>query len=68
MPGIDGVEILAYFKREPRLMKAPVIVVTSDDQIETKQRVLRGGAQAVLVKPVTIEMLEAALKKIELLE
>jgi len=68
MPGVDGVEILAYLKREPRLMKAPVIIVTSDDQPETKQRVLKGGAQTVLIKPVTMEVLEPALKKAGLLE
>jgi CheY-like chemotaxis protein len=63
MPGLDGTEVLAYLKREPRLMKVSVIVITSDDQPETKQRVLQGGAQAVLIKPATLEMLEGALKK-----
>ena len=63
MPGVDGTEILAYLRREPRLMKVPVIVITSDDQPETRQRVLQGGAQAMLVKPATIDSLEEALKR-----
>jgi CheY-like chemotaxis protein len=63
MPGVDGVEVLAYLRREPRLMKVPVIVITSDDQPETRQRMLRGGAQAMLIKPATIDSLENALKK-----
>jgi CheY-like chemotaxis protein len=63
MPGVDGTEILAYLKREPRLMKVPVIVVTSDDQPETRQRVMQGGAQAMLIKPATIDALEGAMKK-----
>ncbi|MBI5838550.1 MAG: response regulator [Chloroflexi bacterium] len=63
MPGVDGTEVLAYLRREPRLMKVPVIVITSDDQPETRQRVLRGGAQAILIKPATIDLLEDALKK-----
>ena len=63
MPGVDGTEILAYLRREPRLVKVPVIVITSDDQPETRQRVMRGGAQAMLIKPATIDALEAALKK-----
>lgn len=67
MPGLDGTEVLAYLKREPRLMKVPVIVVTSDDQPETRERVLKGGAQAFLIKPATMEMLESALKKIGVL-
>jgi DNA-binding NarL/FixJ family response regulator len=40
-----------------------VIVITSDDQPETRQRVMRGGAQAMLIKPATIDALEGALKK-----
>jgi len=68
MPGLDGMEVLAYLKREPRLMKSPVFIITSDDQPETRQSVLKGGAQAVLIKPVTVEVLESAFKKAGLLE
>ncbi len=67
MPGVDGTEVLAYIRREPRLMKVPVIVITSDDQPETRQHVLRGGAQAMVIKPVTLDVLEAALKKARVL-
>lgn len=63
MPGVDGTEILSYVKREPRLSGSPVIIVTSDDQPETRQRVLRGGALTILLKPVTIDLLESALRK-----
>jgi CheY-like chemotaxis protein len=63
MPGVDGTEVLAYLRREPRLMRVPVIVITSDDQPETRQRVMQGGAQAMLIKPATIDALEGAMKK-----
>lgn len=63
MPGVAGTEILAYLRREPRLVRVPVVVVTSDDQPETRTRVLKLGAKAVVIKPATIESLEAALKK-----
>ena len=63
MPGVNGTEILAYLRREPRLMNVPVIVITSDDQPETRQRVMKGGATAMLIKPATIDVLEGALKK-----
>ena len=63
MPGVDGTEVLAYIRREPRLMRVPVVVITSDDQPETRQHVMRGGAQAIVVKPVTIDVLEGAFKK-----
>ena len=63
MPGVDGTEILAFLRREPRLMSVPVIVITSDDQPETKQRALQGGAVAVIIKPANFDLMEAALKK-----
>lgn len=67
MPGVDGTEVLAYIRREPRLKNVPVIVITSDDQPETRQHVMRGGAQAMVIKPVTIDMLETVLKKAKVL-
>jgi CheY-like chemotaxis protein len=63
MPGVDGTEILAFLKREPRLAPVPVIVITSDDQPETRQRVMNGGALTMLIKPATIDTLEGALRK-----
>ena len=67
MPGVDGLEILGYLRREPRLMKVPVIVITSDDQPETKKRALEGGAQAMITKPASLVELEGALKKMGIL-
>jgi CheY-like chemotaxis protein len=64
MPGADGTEVLAYLQREPRFNKVPVIVITSDDQPETRQRVLAGGAKAMLIKPATLDVLESVLKKV----
>ena len=62
MPGVAGTEILAFLRREPRLRRVPVVVVTSDDQPETRTKVLRLGAKAIVIKPATIESLEIALK------
>lgn len=67
MPGVDGLEILAYLKREPRLAVAPVVVITSDDQPETRAQVMAGGASAMLIKPATLDALEGALKDIGVL-
>ena len=64
MPGVDGLEVLAYLRREPRLIPIPVIVITSDDQPETRTRVMKGGANAMIIKPATLETLEENLKKI----
>jgi|SRR5215211_2224263 len=63
MPGVNGTEILAYLRREPRLMLVPVFVITSDDQPETRRKVMRLGANAMLIKPATIDVLEEALRE-----
>ncbi len=68
MPGVDGLEILGYLRREPRLTVVPVIVITSDDQPETRARVMKGGANAMIIKPATLEALEEDLKKIGVLK
>lgn len=68
MPGVSGFEVLAYVKREPRLENVPVIIVTSDDQEETAQKATEAGAMAIVIKPVTIEALENALKEANLMD
>jgi len=67
MPGVDGLEVLSFLRREPRLATVPVIVVTSDDQPETKKRVMDGGATAMLIKPATLDALEDALGQAKVL-
>lgn len=67
MPGVSGFEILSYASREPHLERVPVMVCTSDDQPQTRAKALKGGARDFLVKPVTVDALEQALKKVRLL-
>jgi PleD family two-component response regulator len=67
MPGVDGTEILAYLRREPRLIPVSVFVITSDDQPETRRKVMKLGATAMIIKPATIDALENVLKKAKLL-
>jgi chemosensory pili system protein ChpA (sensor histidine kinase/response regulator) len=68
MPGVNGTEILAYLRREPRLISVPVFVVTSDDQPETRRKVIKLGANAMIIKPATIDVLEDALRKARFLK
>ena len=63
MPGVDGFEVLAYLRRDPRLDKTPVIVVTSDDQPETRKKAFKLGAIDVIIKPARYGILEILLRK-----
>ena len=67
MPGLDGTAILAYLRREPRLIPVPVFVITSDDQPETRAKVKQLGATSLIVKPATIDILEDAFKSAKIL-
>ncbi|HVF26083.1 MAG TPA: response regulator [Anaerolineales bacterium] len=67
MPGVDGTEVLAYLRREPLLIPVPVFMITSDDQPETRKKVMKLGATAMLLKPATIDALEHALKMAKML-
>ena len=67
MPGVDGIEVLAYLRREPRMKDIPVVVITSDDQPEPREKVMELGATALIIKPATIDSLEEALKKANLI-
>lgn len=62
MPGLSGFEVLKFITREPRLAHVPVFVATSDDQPETREQALRQGARDLLVKPVTVDVLDDILK------
>jgi len=68
MPGVSGFEILSYIVREPRLEHVPVIVVSSEDQLRTRDLALRGGANSFLRKPVMLDTLEYSLQKAGLLK
>jgi chemosensory pili system protein ChpA (sensor histidine kinase/response regulator) len=67
LPTVDGFEVLSYLRRDPRLEKIPVIIVTSNDQPEIYRRAEQGKAQEVIIKPATLESLQKALRKAGLL-
>jgi len=68
LPGVDGFEVLAFLRREPRLKDIPVVMVTSDDQPETALKARRTGALLTLVKPVSVETLERVLRTAKLIK
>lgn len=67
MPGVDGTEVLAFLRREPKLANVSVFVITSDDQPETRNKVMKLGATAMIIKPATIDALEEALKQAKMI-
>ena len=62
MPGVNGFEVLAYYRRLPQFKDIPVIIVTSDDQPETAQKARDTGVLALIVKPTSVDDIEHALQ------
>ncbi|MBI4249253.1 MAG: response regulator [Elusimicrobia bacterium] len=50
MPRMDGFQLIERMKQDPRLSKLPVIIVTSLDSREEKERGLALGADAYIIK------------------
>ena len=63
MPGVNGFEFLSFLHSQPALSDIPIFIVTSDDQPETARKARMLGAVDVLIKPVSVELLQSALKR-----
>ena len=64
MPGINGIEVCRYLRRDPRTDKVPIIAISSENQEATITEVRQAGANAFLPKPLDIDALEKVLKRI----
>jgi CheY-like chemotaxis protein len=64
MPGLDGFALLAEMKRSAPLARIPVVVASTRDDLETRQRVLALGAHAFLSKPVDSLKLKRSVEPI----
>jgi PleD family two-component response regulator len=59
MPEIDGLTLLRLFRANPRTANTPVIVLSANDDEETRKRALTAGADGYLVKiPGKAELIE----------
>jgi PAS domain S-box-containing protein len=63
MPGIDGFELLRRIKQDPKTSGIHVIVMTSDNRLETREKVIRMGADDFIAKPVTEEEVIPRVRK-----
>jgi DNA-binding response OmpR family regulator len=64
MPGVDGMEVCRFIKRDPVAGDTPVVFVTAEDDPGTKAKAREAGAMDYLVKPVDIDRLEELLEKL----
>ncbi len=64
MPGVSGLEICRYVRREPDFMDLPVLMVTAKSLPDDLQAGMDAGATLYLVKPVSKSQLVEAVEQV----
>ena len=64
MPNINGLELLAFVKKNPNHVNTPVLVVTTEGAEKDREKGLALGANAYLVKPFERDELLDAVRKL----
>ena len=61
MPEVSGLDLLEFLRRRPEWKDLPIIMLSSESAENTVDQALKMGADAYIMKPVTIEELEGAM-------
>jgi CheY-like chemotaxis protein len=64
IPGVDGLEVCRYIKRDPFAKDTIVVFVTAEDDPGMMEKARQAGAQDYLVKPVDVDRLEKILTQL----
>jgi two-component system, chemotaxis family, chemotaxis protein CheY len=64
MPNVDGLEFIKALRRMPAFKFVPIIMLTTESQMEKKQAGKFAGATGWIVKPFQPEQLIAVVKRV----
>lgn len=62
MPEFSGLDVLNFLRRDPRLDRIPVVIVSARNIDEDIQKCLDAGASCYLTKPVSFEEIKEAVE------
>jgi CheY-like chemotaxis protein len=61
MPEVSGLDFLEFLRRRPEWKGLPIVMLSSESADSTVDRAIQLGADAYVMKPVTIQELERAM-------
>jgi CheY-like chemotaxis protein len=64
LPGVSGLDVLAWIRSQPNLKRLPVILLTSSSQTSDINRAYDLGANSFLVKPPDLDSLTQLVKTV----
>ena len=64
MPRMDGLDMLAAVKRDPRFTDLPFLMLTTEGQPALITRAKQSGARGWIVKPFKPDLLVAAVRRL----
>jgi chemotaxis family two-component system response regulator PixH len=64
MPGVNGLEVLRFLRRDPLTAKVPVVIVSAEEAEPARKEAMEAGANYYIVKPPLIDDIEVALKSV----
>jgi two-component system, cell cycle response regulator DivK len=59
----NGLDLLAWMRQKPDLMKIPVIAVTAHALVTEQEQILQAGCRGCLSKPINFESLREQLNR-----
>lgn len=62
MPHLEGLDLIRYMRTEKRLMRIPVMMITSEPDLKLLANSFAAGAMVYLSKPFTTERLQTTLQ------
>ena len=65
MPNMNGIELLRHIKRLPAYAKTPVIMLSTLDTLEMKEKARTHGAFAYVVKPFTAQKMDDLFSRLK---
>jgi twitching motility two-component system response regulator PilH len=64
MPGVDGLEVCRYLRRDPFTATIPIIICSANSEQTYKDAAKAAGANGYLVKPAYMDDMDRAIEQV----